>query len=107
MLCQVHGNGRIRLEANLVFNPNLSFSKIYWYKKNPNYFRIFFIIVTKKLLQKFRDVFYNEAEIVSTSLSILFTNPTNTFPGPTSVKLVAPSLIICCTDCVHFTGAVS
>ena len=45
--------------------------------------------------------------ITITSLFILFTRPTNTFPGPTSVKLVAPSAIICCTDCVHFTGAVS
>ena len=42
----------------------------------------------------FISIFYKLAEKVSTSLLILFTKPTNTLPGPTSVKLVAPSAII-------------
>ena len=42
-----------------------------------------------------------------TLLSILFTNPCNTLPGPTSINLVAPSLIMACTLCVHRTAPVS
>lgn len=34
------------------------------------------------------------AELVSAERSIFLTNPCKTFPGPTSTKLVAPSLII-------------
>src|SRR5690606_34454460 len=51
--------------------------------------------------------FVNYPLIVSTSLLILLINPINTLPGPTSVNDVAPSAIICCTDCVQRTGAVN
>src|SRR5690606_14501323 len=53
------------------------------------------------------EVVFSYALIVSTSLFILLINPINTFPGPTSVNEVAPSAIICCTDCVQRTGAVN
>jgi len=39
--------------------------------------------------------------------SIFLIKPCNTLPGPISVKSLAPSAIIFCTDCFHLTGAVS
>ena len=41
------------------------------------------------------------------SLSTFLISPCNTFPGPTSVKEVAPSAIMFFTVWVHLTGAVS
>lgn len=40
-------------------------------------------------------------------LFIFITRPCNTFPGPASVKCVAPSAIIASTLCVHRTAPVS
>ena len=54
-----------------------------------------------------KNMIYKDAEAVCASLFIFFTKPCNTFPGPTSVNKVAPSAIICCTDCVQRTGAVN
>ena len=82
------------LAASIDWNKAIRFSIVFLFIKNKKF-------LTNKLHEEFnfKSIFiYKEAEIVSTSLLILFTNPTNTFPGPTSVKLVAPSAIICCTD---------
>ena len=52
-------------------------------------------------------IFYKLALSVEKVRSTFLNKPCNTFPGPTSVTVVAPSNIICCMDCVHLTEAVS
>ena len=47
------------------------------------------------------------AERTSTSGAIFFTRPCSTLPGPTSIKVFAPSLTMLRTLWVHLTGAVS
>ena len=46
-------------------------------------------------------------ETVRTLLSILFSKPLSTLPGPTSTKTVTPLPISSRAACVNLTGAVS
>src|SRR3954465_6283962 len=46
-------------------------------------------------------------EITRTPLSILFSKPLSTLPGPTSTKTVTPLRMSSVAACVNFTGAVS
>ena len=46
-------------------------------------------------------------ETVRTLLSILFSKPLSTLPGPTSTKTVTPLPISSPAACVNLTGAVS
>ena len=52
-------------------------------------------LVTSCKRQNTGFVFPHYADTASISLFIFLTSPCKTFPGPTSIKFVAPSVIIC------------